>query len=813
MAIPMADSYPGTPGTTLYAGLPTPSVGGLITTLSLVNTSGSTQAANFVSPMLGMPFKAGDMPSGQYPQFQLTDNTPCPATIWGVTLWPDGSMKWCGAMIRVPTTIAGSGTLTINVKNGGSAPSASSRGTSDFTAADLKTELTGVTNLSGVWTASLNTAITDATDIVVLGDGPAGKVYRIGGPCKQSGAAHGQLHCWHYAVAIQNSSGALLGLRYLGRVIQPWTDITSPAVAKRDFTAVLKSGATSLRTLQGIQAGETTSGTISLTHYASLYTCATDGKWDFVQGGGSASADCTVRVVQDMTYVVKSRMTPPFDRAQTITAPSSIDYVPGCQGNMNRIIGTSGERDDIGVFPAWYVKHIISPTATTERCVRVNGLATGGWRVGLRQSTTLQPPAVVDVQSSYTGLGTVQPTWRYWTSGVASGVNAIPAAHLWDEEYDIHHRPQGAFFPYLVTGEPQYLDMLVEQASSLIMLPPPGADVTWKTTLPIMNDPTTGSFHSRDNIIAGTTYKGSGLLMRQDLARYAAWSLRDLGELVGIYPTVCPYGTAIKSYVEDVLDQNYAAFEAYRQAMPASYRNDGLFNLRSVALGASDHPWCIGYLCNTLAHTYSITGKSNIYTIASHFANFGAGIASRWDIATACSIESYPWLPSGERLNSLDGVAFNCAAMVHIFDAATDTVTKSGFNAAINITNGDLILSSNTYISSLPTNTRLYAVNSTGSSWQLSLTPGGSVVNITSSGTKSGNQAMTAQNFSPKFSFEDSSNAEGYLANLRGVNRHLEAIGITAVNAARVGLDAKWVVGTGSFNNNPKNAMTASYPV
>ena len=71
MATAVADSYTFTPGTALYAGLPNPS-GALITTLSLVNTSGSTQAANFVSPMLGMPFKQGDVPSGQYPQFQLT---------------------------------------------------------------------------------------------------------------------------------------------------------------------------------------------------------------------------------------------------------------------------------------------------------------------------------------------------------------------------------------------------------------------------------------------------------------------------------------------------------------------------------------------------------------------------------------------------------------------------------------------------------------------------------------------------------------------------------------------------------------------
>ena len=64
---------------------------------------------------------------------------------------------------------------------------ASSRTLSDVTAADLKVELTGVTNLSGVWVASLNTAITDASEIIVIGDGPAGKLWRIRGAFKQSG--------------------------------------------------------------------------------------------------------------------------------------------------------------------------------------------------------------------------------------------------------------------------------------------------------------------------------------------------------------------------------------------------------------------------------------------------------------------------------------------------------------------------------------------------------------------------------------------------------------------------------------------------
>lgn len=128
----------------------------LITTLTLSNASGSLQAANFVTPMFGHPFKKGDIAGASYPKFELTDGTAVPATIWGKTTWSDGSWKFAEFMLRVPNSIAGSGTLTINVKTGGSAPAASARATSDLSAQDLKIVLTGIDNLtSGPWTSSL----------------------------------------------------------------------------------------------------------------------------------------------------------------------------------------------------------------------------------------------------------------------------------------------------------------------------------------------------------------------------------------------------------------------------------------------------------------------------------------------------------------------------------------------------------------------------------------------------------------------------------------------------------------------------------
>lgn len=804
-------SYPGTPGTTLYAGLPTPSVGGLITTLSLVNTSGSTQAADFVSPMFGHPFVEGDLPAGEYPAFTLTDDTPVAATVYSDVAWGDDSKKFCGVILRSPASIAGSGTQTINVNSAGSAPAASARTLSDLNAADLKIELTGSSNLSGVWTASLNTAITDATDIVVIGDGPAGKVYRIGGPFKQSGAAHGQLYCWHYAAILQDTSGNLMGIRYLGRVAQPFTDITSPAVAKREFTAVLKSGATTIRTLQGVNASESVQGTITLPHYASIYTCGTDGKWDFVQGGGSASADCTVRVVQDKTYFVKSRMVPPYDVSLSITDQASINYVPMCSGGMTRATGSTGEREDIGIFPSWYARHIIAPTVNTERHVRVAGLASGGWRTGLRASTTLMPPAVHDTQPSYTGLGTVQPTYRYWDAPFAVGVNPIPSGHLWLEEYDGHHRAQGSYFPYLLTAEPQFLDQLQEQANSFILIIPPGNGTEWKTTLPINGGTKLGAFQSRDPFISTTSYKTSGLLFRQDLTRYAAWMLRDVAEAAAISPTVCPKGTAIKSYFTDSVEQNYAAWLSYISFMATSYREDGLFGLLSTEINPIDAPWCQGYLCNSLAHQYAITGSANALATATHFAKFWAAINGYIDIAAGASLNASTFFTNNDRIERIEDMVFQITDCTLTYDAATNTISKSGANSGFSVTNGDVLGVDPARISTAGARDRMYAVNSTGATWQLSLTPGGSVVDITSNGNHV-NPFMALQSFAPRFSYENATSSQGYIANIRGAMRHLEAVGISLVNPARVNADARIVTAGTTFTSDPKNAMTASYP-
>lgn len=810
-------NYPGTPGTTLYGGMATPASGTVITTLTLVNTSGSEQSAGFVSPMFGQPFKQGDIPAGEYPQFALTDDTPCPATIWGVTSWPDGSMKFCGAMIRVPAAVAGSGSVTINVRSGGSAPAASARAVSDLTAANISTELVGVTNLTGTWAASLNTAITDADDIVLIGNGPAGAIWRIGGPFKQGGSPHGQLHCWHYVAALQNAAGALAGIRYLGRVAQPWADVTSPTPTRRVFTAALKSGATTLRSLQGHDTTETVGANIGLPHYASMFTAGTDAKWDYVQGGGSQASDCTVRVVHDEVYFIKSRLVPPYDTSVSPTSSTSVDYYPMGRAGMARDIGGTGERNDIGVLTSWAVRHLLTQSSVDERVIRAVGMASGGWRTVVRRNSTKQIIPVVDVSPAYTGMGTIQPTWRYYPNDNILGVqNPVSNTTLWVSETEPSHRPSATFYPYLVTGEPQYLDMLVEQASGLVLSIVDGQR-SMNTSLPITTTTirNTADYGERNVVISGTTYKGGGWLFQGGLVRVQAWMARDLADASAVYPDTCPSGTETRKYLREVTEAGWEAINAYNSALGATWSGSGIYNFDPRT--ESNNPWCSGYMSNAICHAASVLPSVGATAFRQHLGRHWKDIAAVADIACAVSFGGNTYDENDVRVLSSDLMLFQVNSTL-TFSTSTNRFTVSGTTGGWSPTNGDVIALDSFFDADKPfteatDRRRLYVVNASGLTGQLSLTPGGAAITVTSDAVVTKVWARLG-NFAPNFSAEDNiSSNDGYLSSISSAIRHHKAVGDTLITDAETEIAARLSTAGTTYVSDPKNAITNSYPV
>ncbi len=829
---PTNDSYPGIPGTPIYAGRAAPGGGGgsLLTTLTLVNTSGSEQAANFVAPMFGQPFVQGDVPSGQYPAFELTDGTPCPATIHSITTWPDGSMKWCGVLMRVPTTIAGSGSLTINVKNGGSAPAASSRTTGDLTAADLSTVLTGVTNLTGEWTASLNTAITDADDIVQIGDGPAGRIWRIGGPFKQSGSPHGQLHCWHYVAALQNSSGGLLGLRYLGRFGQVWADVNSPTKTYRDCTAQFKRGATLVRQLQGIttRSGNTpgTLGdTFRIPHWTTCTTAGADARWDFIQGGGSASADCTVRAIPDVEYAQRSLIVPPFDLSLSVDDTADADYYINARANhANWAMGTTGEYDYIGLFPAWAARYWINPNAQNEKQLRVNAMCAFGYESEVRKSSTKQ--CVVKLgAASYDGFGASEPTWWFNPAGGNYAGITAPTDNqkLWAT--DEAHRPAPCFPAYVATGEPQYLDHMLGSALAHTLNVGTGYK-NYKVARPIsgttFSDNVSGD---RDVRIDGNlpAYEGAGFFFKGAGVRRGGWPMRDVMHAAAMCPDVSPDGCDYKSALNYVIDVCFDCFNDAMALQPTQFQDDGLFFMIQKVVGQTESVWQDSYLGMVLCHGSAIYPRANVVEARQYIARRYNALHAVGNIALLSASSTVAWTDTGiaESIGQMQSSMGGAAAPL-TFSAASNNVTLGtipGTYADWSPTNGDGFMFFSTLI---PTGSRpyaeiadwkrLYAVNCSGKTFQLSETPGGSPLTVVQDySITSGTYFAFIQDPVVGFSTGSSGGPQGYISSASSAANYHELLG-DSVAAGAAALRAHVAFFNYDYASNPKYKLREFVP-
>lgn len=253
-----------------------------VATLTLVNTSGSTQAAGTISPIFGQAFKKGDVPSGTAPQF-LVSGVAQPYS-WGCqAYYSDGSLCWAMFMLRTTASVAGNGTLAVGVWNGGSAPAASARTLAEVYAQAILAATTGAGanfGLAGNWNAYCANDANNHAQYVYM-DGAAGKVWRIETEFAQTpgGAAHGQLYCYHYVAALTDAAGALGGFRYIARIMQPWYNNDTPAKNWRAFSAIAVeygAGPTSIslpsigaaRTFTGAAASQTWNSTVANGWYA-----------------------------------------------------------------------------------------------------------------------------------------------------------------------------------------------------------------------------------------------------------------------------------------------------------------------------------------------------------------------------------------------------------------------------------------------------------------------------------------------------------------------------------------------------------------
>ncbi len=177
-----------------------------------------------------------------------------------------------------------------------------------------------------------------------------------------------------------------------------------------------------------------------------------------MQGAGSDSADTTLRFKINPSYWVSTGLIPSYDLTIVPTGNTPASYWPNCSEPVTRDLGTTGERDDIGIVPSWYVRHLFTQTASDEQVVRAVSLVGGhGFSIGLENSATLTYPCVNNGPqgngSAYPGMPAPNPafTWvatgnHNATDGFVDTTNAAVQLAGFSEQ-DTTHMPQFNYSP------------------------------------------------------------------------------------------------------------------------------------------------------------------------------------------------------------------------------------------------------------------------------------------------------------------------------------------------------------------------------
>ncbi len=700
-------------------------LGGQITSITLSNTSGASETPMW-SKFFGHPFADSDVTGCQlsggnptYPVFKVSGVIVPYSMSTTPTYWPSGRLKHALFFLLLGGnyTIANNGTLSVTVNQSGttSLPTASSRATSDFTAADLKTIATQLDgpNAGTSYTASLNTAITDAlSDNYVVADGPAGKMWRLRGNYKNAGTPEGMQTTYFYVASMQNAGAAFGGIRVQPCTATPWGDATSSLRKTRTFSAMTwQTGSTVIR--DNVTAGRSNSGTFtwagsgdaisvntssasyeswtpvrftttgtlptglalnttyyvytgayytppytkfsvystlldvnsyvvmssagsgthtytiypSLTCYGRIFHCGTTGDWDYVQGGGAVAGistyvDTAVQVKWDMTYARSTLCIPAYDYNAPVTAGSATPFYINTTCGLTNTPDAGGIDEHIGILPTPMVRHIYTNSLTDERNVRAIGLAGGQVNSCVRQiSTGFRIPCWNNGHNGsgtpYTGMGTLLINGRFTGAGNSNIFQQNSAADYYNLTGQVagesSHRVAYNWYPYLLFGTPEYLDMMIETANCAPGYGYIGGGLT-NTRIDATQYAPSGTAAGDGSNQGSRNITTSGvsrycIFQLTDSQRQDAWGLRDTGICAGLIPQSFPECPAYSTYFNDIINDNAAFVQAVIALSPNSYTTtNGLF-APSNSLYIGD-VWQAAYWIEAAAMVYGYTQNS-----------------------------------------------------------------------------------------------------------------------------------------------------------------------------------------------------------
>ena len=164
-----------------------------------------------------------------------------------------------------------------------------------------------------------------------------------------------------------------------------------------------------------------------------------------------------------------------------------------------------------------------------------------------------------------------------------------------------NHMPQLNYYPYLLTGEPWHLDMLIEHANSAIYqryTPLGQADIS--------NTEYSLGSGERSLKVGNAHLRRLAMPSVPESRRSNAWASALVATAAGICPDIDPNCESYKQYLGDLNASTWtAAFNIYK-ALPSYAKANGLWHVPDGDWPYIDH-WQMAYLGAAIALAVGVT--------------------------------------------------------------------------------------------------------------------------------------------------------------------------------------------------------------
>ncbi len=451
--------------------------------ITITNRSGVAQTGYPLQ--FGRPFLPGAIPD--QPQ-ALLNGVAQPTQADVKNRWPDGSVKFAVIAVVVPTLPAGGSlSLTFRDQRAVSAPLTTAQMLAsmyNFVAfVNFKSPTTGVTQTASarqmlqngdykLWTSG------PVAQTIILGDDSAGRKYDIG-----FGDGHRPLRPRFYATFWPATHQVAIRVAVENGLTTELEDVA--------YTASVKAGPTAPGGTPG--AG---SYSVNLTGAQAstprLHWAMTSWTKVFWLNG---APDPRVDIDYNLAYLVSTRFIPSFDTglvipdsavaaydALWIGSPHDIYDGAWDGGQWQNAMATAGGRMEIGPYPAWNVAWLYTGDWRLRRMSLGMADLAGAFPANLREAAAGKRLSRYDAAGSSSGLGhVVAPTDRLAISAFTTSllldcgascpvvVGPINPNPPWS--YNTAHEPAPFYIPYLMTGDPWYLNEMYMWAGFDVIAP------------------------------------------------------------------------------------------------------------------------------------------------------------------------------------------------------------------------------------------------------------------------------------------------------------------------------------------------------